>query len=386
MRWPLKERGEQFLVVDVLPGSKNSGKGTRARIRGALLTVDEDRHIAPVKILDDLPTHKFARMLPPRVALALHHSLLFTKEIPLELVRDPDFGKLPIDSLELENAAAQTIGKSFQEYRREAAEFFGVNEFDTALVNSVMDDFIVDGKAVELLGEPIAKRVSAKLYLQFTRRDLFDALKDAWNAPAGFSLFSREEGQLKGLKKRDGRVGALLALEREEGTDSPTVLFFTDKKTSGRVNRASLKWSQEEISEKIAAHMGVDLPVAKSIYRKYLEGNLSPRVKRSINLVIGPAVQSLKKQIAAAYHGRGLAAIPAGELPENIRVQVKDYEAVGRELAEHLGFSVDPAEWELPPHEFFGYVASFIEHYYDKNDHALNQRLQRRVHWLAPTS
>lgn len=385
MRWPLRQRGEQFLVVDVLPGSSDPRKGVGAHLGGALLSVDEERHVKPIKIWDDLPVRKLARILPPRVALALHHSLLFTKEIPLELDRDPDFQKLPLDSLELENAAAQAIGKSFQEYRREAAKFLGVNEFDTALVNNVMDDFRVDGKPVEHLGEPIAKRITATLYLQFTRRDLFETLKDAWNTPAGFSLFSREEGRLNALKKSNNRIDTLLVFEADEKTGPSATLLWVSPKSLGRVSCVPLKWSREDINQKIADHMGVDMPIAEAIYRTYLQGNMSRRALRSMATAIAPALASLQKEMASVYRGKALAVEPAGELPGNIRVRVTDYKVAGRELAEHFGFSVDSAEWGLPSHEFFGYVASFIEHYYDKNDHTLNQRLQRRVHWLSPS-
>jgi hypothetical protein len=382
---------EKFLVLAI--GSAGTD--------GLFFSVDEDRNIIFEKRVRNLDLKKF--LTSPlrnmaqkswegaylfkshrKVIAVADSSLATTIPIPLDLPRESGAEKDEVALPELENMIAQAMGKIFNQCRSEAARRLSIHEVDTILVGAKARNFKVDG---HLVVNPVGftgKKISLLLELTFTGRALFEDLKQFFNAPEDFFFAESAQARLTSLARARKLPLNLIVDEGPRGA----ALFVLEKTDDGHpvLYREKLLWSFDTLFLRIAAGLGVSTAAAKEMYRAYIGGAMSEIASRAFKKIIDPATEQFLEEVEkgklkgfvymdaehdlpfALPYKHGAATFERFPLAE-ILVQLgfANYEG------ENCGFDAVVSRHLLP----------FIEAYFDKSNSDINQKLRRRLHWLA---
>jgi hypothetical protein len=382
---------EKFLVLAI--GS--------AGVDGLFLSVDEDRNIIFEKRVKNLDLKKFLAS-PMRsvtqkswegayffkshrkVIAVADSSLATTIPIPLDLPREPGAEKSEVVLPELENMIAQAMGKIFNQCRSEAAHRLGVHEVDTIMVGAKARNFKVDG---HLVVNPVGftgKNISLLLEFTFTGRALFEDLKQFFNAPEDFFFAESAQARLAAL----ARARKLpLNLIIDEGTRGAS-LFILEKTKDGHpvLYREKLMWSFDVLFTRIAAELGVSETAAYELYRAYLGGAMSEAAARAFKKFIDPAVDQFLKEVGKGKL-KGFVYMDAEHdlpfaLPYKHGAATFEQFPLAEILAQ-LGFADRDGKNCGSDAVIARHLLPFIEAYFDKSNSDINQKLRRRLHWLA---
>jgi hypothetical protein len=381
---------EKFLILEIAPS------GTT----GLFLSVDEERNIIFEKFAKDININKYfsspVRSVTQKtwegnylfkshrkVIAAVDSSLATTIPIPLDLPREADVQKSEIVLPELENLIAQAMGKIFNQCRAEAAKRLGIHEIDTIMVGAKARSFKVDGHQVVNPAGFTGKKISLLLELTFTGRALFESLKHFFNSPDDFFFAESSQARLTSLA-RARKLPLNLIIE---GAALGTSLFVLEKTKDQHsvLYREKLSWNFNALFETIAKELGVTDVIAKQLYRSYLDGVMSETAARAFKKIIDPATNAFLKEVGKGKL-KGFVYVDAEyDLPFAL-----PYKHAGAtfdnfpiaEMVQKLGFadmegSVGPRT-AIPRH-----LLPFIEAYFDKSNSDINQKLRRRLHWLA---
>jgi hypothetical protein len=381
---------EKFLVLEVAPSGTN----------GMFLSVDEDRNIVFEKLKKNIDLNKFLKS-PVRnvsqrtwegkyffkshrkVIVAVDSTLATTIPVPLELVRDPGSVKEEVILPELENLIAQAMGKIFNQCRGEAATRLGIHEIDTILVGAKARNFKVDGN---LVVNPIgftAKKITLLLELTFTGRTLFEELKQFFNSPEDFFFAESSQARLSSLARarklpvnlivNGGTLGTSLYVLQKAKDEYP-VLY-----------REKLSWNFNAVFVRIAAELGVSEGMAHKLYRSYLDSAMSENASRSFKKFIDPVIADFLKEIGKSKV-KGTVYVDADDdLPfefpyRHAGAVFEDFPI--EEMLHQLGFA--GLEGGTASRSVISrHLLPFIEAYFDKSNSDINQKLRRRLHWLA---
>jgi hypothetical protein len=118
----------------------------------------------------------------------------------------------------------------------------------------------------------------------------------------------------------------------------------------------------------------------------YCEGKLSENARRGFKKAIQPAVDSFLENAARARVGGSVYLDSPHPLPFALphKYQGVTFDELPiDEILSELDLTAD-TEVLRGPHGFqFRYVAPFLEAYFAKRTSEINQKLRRRLHWLA---
>ena len=381
---------EKFLVLAI--GSAGAD--------GLFLSVDEEKNIIFEKSIKNIDLKKFftspMRSVTQKswegnyffkahrkVVAVADSSFATTIPIPLDLSREPGTEHSEVILPELENLIAQAMGKIFNQCRSEAAARLHIHEIDTIMVGAKARSFKVDG---HLVVNPIGftgKKISLLLELTFTGRVLFEDLKQFFNAPEDFFFAESAQVRLVSL----ARVRKLpLNLIVDEGSRGASLFVLQKTKDEYPVlYREKLAWSFDSLFVRIAAELGVSDIVAREIYRAYLSKSMSESALRAFKRFIDPAVEQFLKEVGKEKL-KGLVYMDVEHdmpfaLPYKYGAATFDQFPLA-EILQQLGFAGREGDF-APDAVVSRHLMPFIEAYFDKSNSDINQKLHRRLHWLA---
>ncbi len=324
-------------------------------------------------------------------------SLATTIPIPVELAREPAEAKLPITVPELENLIAQEMAKIFNGCRTEAASRLHVHELDALLVGEKARAFKVDGNAVMDPAGFTGKKVTLLLELTFTSRELFEKLKQFFNAPEDFYFAESPQSRLASLSRVRKMPLNLVFADETDGTIPATSSLFVLEEGRGKdgypiLYRETFAWSFAQVFGRITSAFGVSGPVARELYGTYCGGGFSDAAARVFKRTIDPAFDELfaevsKKKLKGSFYIDAPYGMPFG-LPHRHGDAVFEsmplaevFGAVG--FAEGMATDGKEDAVALSAHALSRHLLPFVEAYFDKSDTELNRKLRRRLHWLA---
>jgi hypothetical protein len=378
---------EKFLILEVAP----------KRTNGWFLSVDEDRNIIFEKIKKGLDLKKISRSIAHkewegrhffksrrRVAAVADPRLATTIPIPLDLVREhysPEKARITVP--ELENLIAQAMAKIFNGCRTEAAKRLSHHELDTVLVGARAKNFKVDGEPVSSPEGFPGKKISLLLELTFTTRELFQALNPFFNSTDGFFFAEAPQARVASLA-RIRKLPINLLVTNTEG--SSLFVLENAKDEYPVLYRESLNWSFGSFIEKIMEGVGVSKKTARELYKKYVKGDMSETAQRAYKKTIQPALDAFSTEIGKGKL-RGIVYIDAPyplplELPHRESGATFEEHPI-EEVLKERGFSVNFGGSDEMKNERLRPVMYFLEAYFDKSNSDINQKLRRRLHWLA---
>jgi hypothetical protein len=385
----LKPR-ETFLILEISPSGTN----------GLFLGVDEDKQIFLEKIVKGAELKKFLKSPMSRVTqkswegkyffkshrkvvVSADPSLATTIPIPLDLVRDRDIATQEVVLGELENLIAQAMAKIFNQCRSEASKRLGIHEIDTVLVGAKAKNFKIDNHSVV---NPIGftgKKISLLLELTFTRREIFEDLKQFFNSPDDFYFAEAPQARLTSLA-RARKLPINLVVAAPGGTS----LFVLEKAKDQYpvLYRERLAWDSDAFHRAIIKELGVPDVTGRDLYRMYLAGEMSESAARAFKKMIDPAVADFFNQVEKGK-ARGSIYIDAPHVlpfPLPHKQGGAHFEEFPvTEILAQLGFAGDMDEIGESPAVLSRHVFPFLEAYFDKTNSDINQKLRRRLHWLA---
>ena len=381
---------EKFLVLAVGPAGTD----------GLFLSVDEDRNIVFEKRVKDIDLKKFFAS-PMRnvtqkswegnyffkahrkVIAAVDSSLATTIPIPLDLSREHGTEHTEVILPELENLIAQAMGKIFNQCRNEAAKRLAIHEIDTIMVGAKARNFKIDG---HLVVNPVGftgKKISLLLELTFTGRALFEDLKQFFNAPEDFFFAESAQARLAALARARKLPLNLIVDEGSRGAS----LFVLEKTKDGHpvLYREKMTWNFGVLFTRIAAELGVSDAAAREMYRAYLGKQMSESAARAFKKFIDPAVEQFLKEVGKGKL-KGFVYVDAEHdlpfpLPHKHGAATFDRFPLA-EILQQLGFM--DREGNCGSDAVISrHLLPFIEAYFDKSNSEINQKLRRRLHWLA---
>ncbi|MDR3582394.1 MAG: hypothetical protein P4L67_03940 [Candidatus Pacebacteria bacterium] len=381
---------EKFLVLEIMPSGVN----------GLFLSVDEDRNLIFEKFVRNIDLKKFFRSPVRRatqqswegnylfkghrkVIAVADSSLATTIPIPVDLVREPADAHIEISVPELENLIAQEMAKIFNQCRSEAAERLGIHELDAMLVGEKAKYFKVDGEEVVNPVGFAGKKISLLLDLTFTTRGIFETLQQFFNAPEDF--FFAESAQVRLTSIARARKLPLNLVFSDHGTTS---LFILERTKAGHpiLYREPFTWSFDTLFGRVAGEFGVSDAAAREMYGHYVKKGVSESAARAFKKTIDPAVDELlreveKKKLKGFLYMDAPHALPF-DMPYRHEGVVFE-ELPLAEVLQGLGFGAGMQGGTLSAHELSRHLLPFLEAYFDKSDMEINQKLRRRLHWLA---
>lgn len=383
---------EKFLILEITP------KGTN----GLFLSVDEDRNVIFEKMANGVPLAKLlktpARRLSEkawegkkfwngrrRVVAVADSSLATTIPIPLELAREHASVKNKINVAELENMIAQAMAKVFNGCRSEAARRLGTGDLDAILVGAKARHFKVDGKAFVNPAGVAGKKISLLLELTFATRQIFEDLKPFFNSPAEFFFAEAPQAHLQALS----RARALpLNLIAADDAGASLYILLTPKGEHAVLYREKLNWSFSSLLSRMKDAFGVSDAAARKLYDLYRRGKVAEHAARAFKKIVAPAEEALFREME---RGRVKGAVYL-DMPQPLALRLPHKHGGAtlephpvKELFAGLGFTLPQGAG--PNGEAEGAAQRsllyFLEAYFDQSGSEINQKLRRRLHWLA---
>lgn len=391
MKLPFPPAREKFLVLVIGPEQSSA----------LFLSLAQDRRLVLEKLVKNIdlkkflgaPTRKLAqkqwegeplfKRSRRKVVAVAHPTLATTIPVPLALTREKDLKDAEITLAELENLIAQSMGKLFNQCRSEAAKRLGLDDLDTVLVGAKARSFTVDD---HLVMNPVGftgKKIGLALELTFTGRQLFLDLRELFKAPdefffaelpqASLGSLAREQGMPLNLIVAEGGKSSLFVLQKAE--DRYPVLY-----------RETFPWDPASFVRAIAEELGVSHGAAEHLYRSYREGKMSDHAARAFKRIVDEPLEALFSAIEkSGLKGHVYMDTPL-ELPVELPHRHGKATLNAFPLAEALAgarFAGDFSRVRESPALIARHLLPFLESYLDDADPAVNEKLRRRLHWLA---
>ncbi len=368
-------------------------------VNGLFLSVDDDHALIFEKFVKGIDLETFFRSPVRRatqqswegeyffkghrkVIAVADSTIATTIPIPVELVREAADEEAGIAVPELENMIAQEMAKIFNQCRSEAAARLATDELDTMLVGEKARNFRVDGNLVMNPVGFTGRKISLQLELTFTGRKAFESLKQFFNAPEDFFFAESSQVRLSSLARtrklpinlvfNDNGVTSLFVLENAK--NAYPVLY-----------REPFVWNFDTLFGRIAGELSVSDAAARQLYGLYLRGGLSEYAARSFKKMIDPAIEELlqeveKRKLKGFLYIDAPFSLPFA-MPYRHAGVVFDELPLAEILGE-LGFGEVQGS-TISVHALSRHLLPFLEAYFDKTNMEINQKLRRRLHWLA---
>jgi len=387
---------EKFLVLEVTPRGANA----------LFLSVDEDRHLVFEKYVRHADLKKFLKSPWRRVSqkswegnyifkshrkmiVSADPSLATTMPIPLDLLRERTLWETEITLEELENLIAQAMAKIFTQCRKEAAKRLGIDDIHAIMVGAKANRFHIDGHTIM---NPIGfsgHKLSLLLELTFTTRDVFENFKQFFNSPDEFFFIEAPQAWLLAVARARKLPVNLITMGSENAENAAELFVLT--KADGEhpvLYREKFGWSFNSVFTHIARELGVSEKTATSLYREYRAGKLSTAAERSFKKAIQSATDILLQETERAKLGGFVYIDSEHAAPFDFPHKHKGvtFEKLpAAEILAELDLTIDPESGAdgLGELEMFHALAPFLEAYVAKSTSEINQKLRRRLHWLA---
>ncbi len=367
--------GEKFLLLEI----------SAQAISGLSLCLDLGKKVTPGKIWHDLESKKFPFLVQGigpvgKVIIAVGPELAYTTVIPIELERENS--EKALEATELENLLAKTIGRIFNQYRREASQVLGVDELNVILADSRVTHFKIENhRVIDPLGFQ-AKAIQTVLEMTFTTRDIFYKAKHFLNNSNDFFFTEIGKAQIRTIEKINPGPFHLLL------TGDTSYLFSLKETAAGRlVFRNLLHWSTSAFSKTISKHWLVSETAGEELYTMYLRGETSPAAEKYLKKIFSPVIDSLAMQIKK-FKSTGVLYGDGERIPFSLSPYHRNMfeEFPFGAFFEKSGFTIDFNEWPSSPAHVFKQLAPFFEFYYDTSNKDINHWLRRRLHWLGSST
>lgn len=381
---------ERFLILEITP------EGTS----GLFMSVDEDRNVIFEKLEKKIDIKKFLKSpignvsrrswegrylfkSHRKIIAAADPALATTIPVPLDLKRESRTQSGSITMVEFENLFAQAMTTIFNQCRSEAARRLNMEDIHAILIATKASHFKVDDRIVQSpIGCP-GKKISFLLELIFTKREIFEEFKPLFGAPEEFFFAESPQVRLVSIARVRRFPLALIV-----AADEAASLFVLAKTSGGHdvLYREKFAWSFSSIFTAIQNDFHVDISSARELYAVYCRHEMSPLAARVFKKTIQPALNAFFDEVKKSkVRGSIYVDVPydmpfdlpfraAGTLIENVPIS---------EILSEIDFSVGMKEFADRPGVLFRYLAPFLEAYFDKNNSEINQKLRRRLHWLA---
>jgi hypothetical protein len=221
------------------------------------------------------------------------------------------------------------------------------------------------------------------LELTFTGRALFESLKQFFNAPEDFFFAESAQAQMSSLARARKLPINLIV----DGDTLGTSLFVLQKNNDDHpiLYREKMQWNFDTLFTRVAAELGVNDASARTLYRSYLDGAMSEGAARAFKKVIDPAINAFFKEITKDKLKGTVYMDARYDLPFALpyrRAGVKFEPFPIAEILAQLSFAA-PEDGVGPRGADARHLLPFIEAYFDKSNSDINQKLRRRLHWLA---
>ncbi|MGB7957586.1 MAG: hypothetical protein WCF77_01960 [Minisyncoccia bacterium] len=381
---------EKFLILNVEPGN----------VSALFLDFNEQRELIFEKISEHIDLRTFlksqARSISQRswegnyflnsrrrLVVLADATLATTIPVPLDFKRETTQASAPITEDEMDDWLHRSMAKIFARCRLEAGRRLGTGEIDTVLVGQRIGRVTVDGHVVSDLVGRSGKKVSFVTDLTFSNRELSEMLLPFFNAPGEFFFAEGPQARLAAL----ARVRALpvnMIVARDGGKSS---LFVFEEAEEGCpvVYHEPFPWDPAAVVRQIAVDLGVDQISAEDIYTMYVYGEVSESVKKRLDTIADPSAKRFLQAIDKAnLRGSVYLDVPRGlpfPLPHRRgKAIIEDFPT--EEILLKFGFSARGGR-HITQHVALRYLAPFFELYFDNNRSELNERLRRKLHWLA---
>jgi len=145
-------------------------------------------------------------------------------------------------------------------------------------------------------------------------------------------------------------------------------------------------WSFDSLFLRIAAELGVSAAAAQEMYRSYVGGAMSESAARAFKKIIDPAVEQFLKEVGKGKL-KGFTYVDAEhDLPFALpyKYGAATFERFPlAEILARLGFADQEGKHRGSDAVVSRHLLPFIEAYFDKSNSEINQKLRRRLHWLA---
>ncbi len=357
---------EKFLLLDV----------SSEKIGGILMSLDEKKKIKKEKSFvykDDgissgykLPKISGAKVIvssPPESAVKIYIRLQGKREN----------SGAPLDKIELENILSQSIGRTFNRCRNEAAGFLGVDDLDVILVGSGISGFELDGhKVVNPLGFE-AEKIEAAMEMTFTTREIFEKVKPLRKGSV-FFFTERSYAEAAAIGKIISQKVNFLSVGAGKS------YFYHSEKDNIALLRTEIKWSTGDIIEKIAGNWSLKKETAGRIYEYYEGEGFSPRLEKYIGKAVSKEVKNIRLQ---AERMRTSPKIYARGINPRIIGGKPFHKPPAADFFDKSGFTIERGSFGSLGEALFK-LAPFFEFYYDSNKGGeINSWLKRRLHWLG---
>jgi hypothetical protein len=382
---------EKFLILEIAP------KGTS----GLFLSIDENRALVFEKLEKKINIKQFLKSPVKnvfqkswegnylfkshrKIIAAVDPALATTIPVPLDLKRESQAQKGGITMVEFENLFARAMTMIFSQCRSEAARRINAVDIHTILIAAKARDFKVDDCAVQ---NPIGcsgKRISFLLELIFTKREIFEEFKPLFGAPEEFFFAESPQVRLVSIA-RVRRFPLTLIIA---GDEAPSSLFVLAKAKGGHevLYREKFAWSFSSVFAAIQDNFHVSGVVARELYAAYCARAMSAPAAKVFKKTIQPALISFFDEIKKSKVGGSVYVDAPYDMPFELPLHaagVSIENVPASEILSEVDFLPGTQEFAERPSVLFRYLAPFFEAYFDKNNSEINQKLRRRLHWLA---
>lgn len=318
-----------------------------------------------------------------KIIAAVDPKLATTIPVPLDLKREPHMQNSRVSMVEFENSFAQAMTMIFNQCRSEAARRLNTEDIHTILVAARASRFNADGRTVQSPIGCSGKKISFCLELTFTKREIFEEFKPLFGAPEEFFFVESPQTRLVSIARVRRFPLALIIAD-----DDMASLFVLANAKGGHdvLYREKFAWSFSSVFAAIQNDFHVSAAAARELYSAYCRHETSPAAARVFKNTIQPAMSAFFDEVKKSKVGGSVYVDSPYDMPFDLPfraagVSVENFPT--SEILSEVDFSADAKEFAGRPGVLFRYIAPFLEAYFDKNNSEINQKLRRRLHWLA---
>ena len=172
------------------------------------------------------------------------------------------------------------------------------------------------------------------------------------------------------------------------GDEAPSSLFVLTKAKGGHevLYREKFLWSFSSVFAAIQNDFHVSGVVARELYAAYCARAMSVSAAKVLKKTIQPVIASFFDEIKKSKVGGSVYVDAPYDMPFELPLRaagVSIENVPASEILSEVDFSADAQALADRPGVLFRYLAPFFESYFDKNNSEINQKLRRRLHWLA---
>ncbi len=320
-----------------------------------------------------------------RIVAAADSKRATTIPMPLAWQRQPERCAIALTLDEIDDHIGQLFPKIVAECRAEAAKRFGVDAIDTMLVAARALDVCVDKHKAPRGEGVLGNEISLILELTFAERGLYDQFHSFFSAPEPFFFMESAQARL-GLLERLGLLPVNLIVGGNGNPEGSLFVLQPAKEKYPVLYRERFPWPFDQMLDQLAYAFSVSRGSAEEMYRMYMRDSVSPTVRRRIEAFVAPWAEKFSNAVRKAKV-RGSLFIDA---PYPVPYELPHHEGKAtlenfplEDVLKKFDLALEPGPLAGNEPILWRHLAPFFSMYFDHAQGALNERLRKRVHWLA---